>query len=89
MFSSRPFAALALALTLGLLAPLGVAAAATPAPTSAAVPAAAAPAVSPEYKRGKLLFIQCRACHDVQADLPDKVGPNLAGLLGRTVVRRV
>jgi cytochrome c len=38
---------------------------------------------SPELKRGKLLFIQCRACHEVQAGLPHKVGPNLAGVLGR------
>ncbi|MFM7396764.1 MAG: c-type cytochrome [Gammaproteobacteria bacterium] len=38
---------------------------------------------SPEYKRGRLLFIQCRACHDLQPSAVDKVGPNLAGLIGR------
>ncbi len=38
---------------------------------------------SPEYKRGRLLFIQCRACHDLQPSEIDKIGPNLAGLMGR------
>lgn len=38
---------------------------------------------SPEGKRGRLLFIQCRACHELQAGQPDKVGPNLSGLIGR------
>jgi cytochrome c len=41
------------------------------------------PASSPELKRGKLLFIQCRACHELKADQPHKVGPNLHGLMGR------
>jgi cytochrome c len=45
---------------------------------------AQAPAAdTPEIKRGKLLFLQCRACHDLQVGLPPKVGPNLAGLFGR------
>jgi cytochrome c len=34
-------------------------------------------------KRGRLLFLQCRACHEVKAGLPAKVGPNLAGMIGR------
>ncbi len=38
---------------------------------------------SPEYKRGRLLFIQCRACHDLQPSDIEKIGPNLAGLMGR------
>lgn len=38
---------------------------------------------SPEYKRGRLLFIQCRACHDLQPTDVEKIGPNLAGLMGR------
>ena len=33
-------------------------------------------------KRGKLLYIQCRACHELKADQLHKVGPNLAGLQG-------
>jgi cytochrome c len=38
---------------------------------------------TPEYKRGRLLYIQCRACHDLKAGLPHKVGPNLNGIFGR------
>ena len=38
---------------------------------------------SPEYKRGRLLYIQCRACHDLQPSEIEKIGPNLAGLMGR------
>lgn len=35
-------------------------------------------------KRGQLLYMQCKACHDVEPGLPHKVGPNLNGVLGRT-----
>ena len=64
----------------GLLAlQAAVVVAQTPAP-------AASPAVAvtdtPEYKRGRLLFIQCRACHEVKAGMPAKVGPSLHGLIG-------
>lgn len=38
---------------------------------------------SPEYKRGRLLYIQCRACHELEAGGPRKVGPHLAGIVGR------
>jgi cytochrome c len=38
---------------------------------------------SAAYKRGRLLFIQCRACHDLKPAPVEKVGPNLAGLVGR------
>lgn len=42
-------------------------------------------------KRGKLLFVQCIACHDIAAvqpssgseDILGKIGPNLHGLMGR------
>lgn len=34
-------------------------------------------------KRGRLLFIQCRACHELKADQPHKVGPNLHGIMNR------
>lgn len=44
----------------------------------------AAPTQSTDYKRGKLLFIQCRACHDLQPSPVEKVGPNLAGIVGRS-----
>ncbi|MCU0759029.1 MAG: cytochrome c family protein [Steroidobacteraceae bacterium] len=46
------------------------------APAAGADPAA-------ELKRGRLLYIQCRACHELKADQPHKVGPNLHGMLGR------
>jgi len=34
-------------------------------------------------KRGKLLYIQCRACHELAAGRPHRVGPNLHGFLAR------
>ncbi len=34
-------------------------------------------------KRGQLLYMQCKACHDVEPGLPHKVGPNLHGVFGR------
>jgi cytochrome c len=34
-------------------------------------------------KRGQLLYLQCKACHDLEAGLPHKVGPNLNGIFGR------
>jgi len=34
-------------------------------------------------KRGQLLYVTCKACHDVEAGLPHKVGPNLHGMFGR------
>lgn len=46
------------------------------APANDAMPAqAAAP--------GKLQFLQCAACHAVEADAPPKVGPNLHCVVGR------
>jgi len=36
-----------------------------------------------DYKRGQLLYIQCRACHDLQPSPVEKVGPNLAGIMGQ------
>lgn len=50
--------------------------------SAAAVAQAPAAAESPEYKRGRLLYIQCRACHELKAGQPNKVGPNLHGVLG-------
>ena len=55
-------------------------------PAVAPVAASAANAAvldSPAYKRGRLLYIQCRACHDLKPTPVEKVGPNLAGLFGR------
>lgn len=39
-------------------------------------------------KRGQLLFLQCRTCHSIKAGEPDKVGPNLAGVIGRKSASR-
>ena len=36
-----------------------------------------------DLKRGETLFLQCRACHSLAADEPNKVGPNLHGMIGR------
>lgn len=44
---------------------------------------ASAAADSPQFKRGRLLYIQCRACHDLQPSSVRKVGPNLHGIMGR------
>lgn len=57
---------------------------AQPAAAPVAAPVANAAVVdSPAYKRGRLLYIQCRACHDLKPTPVEKVGPNLAGLFGR------
>jgi cytochrome c len=34
-------------------------------------------------KRGQLLFLVCKGCHDLEAGVPHKVGPNLHGVVGR------
>lgn len=77
------------ALTLGLLmtacAEGGDGAPAAPAATGAA-PAAAdlqtlLAAADPE--KGKVLFLQCRACHSLESGGANKVGPNLHGVFGR------
>lgn len=33
--------------------------------------------------RGKVLFLQCRSCHEVKAGQPHQVGPNLHGIMNR------
>jgi cytochrome c len=40
---------------------------------------------SAAYKRGRLLYIQCRACHDLKAGGQRKVGPHLEEIVGRSV----
>ena len=35
-------------------------------------------------KRGQLLYMQCKACHDAEPGVPHKAGPNLNGVFGRT-----
>jgi len=33
-------------------------------------------------KRGRIVWFKCRSCHELGADGPHKVGPNLNGLMG-------
>lgn len=42
-----------------------------------------APATDAQLKRGKLLFTQCQACHQVKPGAPSLLGPNLSGIMGR------
>lgn len=60
--------------------------------TTAAAPAAAAPAAEADIatrlaaadpEKGKVLFLQCRACHSLEQGGMNKVGPNLWGVFGR------
>ncbi|HWU04628.1 MAG TPA: c-type cytochrome, partial [Novosphingobium sp.] len=49
------------------------------------LPAVAAPAPAPaDVAAGKRAFLKCMACHATTAGAPAKVGPTLAGVVGRT-----
>jgi len=52
------------------------------APLAAASECPVDPASAP-VKRGKLLYLQCIACHALTAEEPAKVGPHLHALLDR------
>lgn len=54
-------------------------------PAQAAAPATATQAQPTQVKRGRLLFLQCRACHELQPTGAALVGPQLGGLFGRKV----
>jgi cytochrome c len=57
----------------------------TAALTFAAVPAQVAANAAPTKSsaaKGKLLFMRCAACHNVKQGAPNKLGPNLAGIVG-------
>jgi cytochrome c len=41
------------------------------------------PYASADLRRGRILFLQCVACHDLEPSGIAKVGPSLAGLPGR------
>ncbi|MCS6986014.1 MAG: c-type cytochrome [Sphingomonadaceae bacterium] len=47
--------------------------------------AQAMPEEDAEVRRGRLLFLQCRACHTLAAGEAHRVGPNLWGVLDRPV----
>jgi cytochrome c len=64
------------------LAPLAAALAALAAPIAAASDLDARIAGA-NLKRGQLLFLACKGCHDLEAGVPHKVGPNLHGVVGR------
>lgn len=57
--------------------------------TGAAAVADAAPVdlqallASADPEKGKVLFLQCRACHSLEAGGANKVGPNLHSVFGR------
>lgn len=50
---------------------------------SAPVLAADVAGTDAQMKRGKLLYMQCQACHQLKSGAPAVLGPNLAGLIGR------
>ena len=52
----------------------------------AALPSAAAPAGDPV--KGKAVFARCAACHKIAPAAPGGIGPNLAGVHGRTAGRQ-
>jgi cytochrome c len=60
-------------------------------PAASDAPAAAAPAApdlatlmaSADADKGRVLFLQCRACHSLEQGGMNKVGPNLWGMFGR------
>ena len=47
--------------------------------------AAAAPAGDPAH--GQQLFSRCSACHTVEAGGPNRIGPNLHGVIGRQAAK--
>lgn len=50
-------------------------------------PVAESPSNAASIKRGKLLFLQCRACHEVAAGQSHRIGPTLHGIMGRKAAR--
>jgi len=74
-----------LAAAVGLAALMLVGTTASPLRAQQAPPQAPAAAESPQAKRGRLLYLQCRACHELQPSGAALVGPHLGGLVGRKV----
>lgn len=50
-----------------------------------ALAALPAPYNSANYEAGRRVFAQCRSCHTIEADAPNRVGPNLHGVFGREI----
>lgn len=44
----------------------------------------AALADGPDISKGKKIFARCKACHTLEEGGPDRIGPNLHGVIGRT-----
>jgi cytochrome c len=80
----RRHALIALAAVAAKAGLIALAWAALAAPTDAAPHAVGSPqAESPQLKRGRLLYLQCRACHELKPSGAALVGPHLAGIVGR------
>ncbi len=47
------------------------------------IAALAAPYNEASYEAGRRVFAQCRSCHTIEQGGPDRVGPNLFGVIGR------
>lgn len=54
-----------------------------PAAEATAEPDLDARLAAADPRRGRTLFLQCRACHSLGEGEPHKVGPNLHGMFGR------
>ncbi|MBL8198755.1 MAG: cytochrome c family protein [Chromatiales bacterium] len=52
-------------------------------PATADTPDINALLASADPAKGQIVFLQCRACHSLEAGGPNKVGPNLHGVMGR------
>lgn len=51
-------------------------------------PVMAQDAEDPVAKRGRILAMQCKACHNFKAGEPNKIGPNLHGIMGAKAATR-
>jgi cytochrome c len=51
----------------------------------ASIAALPAPYNQANYEAGRRVFAQCRSCHTIEADAPNRVGPNLHGVIGRQI----
>jgi cytochrome c len=48
-----------------------------------ALAALSVPAQAQDAAAGKRAFLKCAACHSIKAGDPNKIGPNLSGVVGR------